>query len=310
MDAANAVALETAIARTRRALYVGVLVDGAAGADGRGGYDDGRAAVGVLRVYEAAFDAQACRRRLGVEVVVGPVAASAGGVVGSRAALVLPGVGAVFVAGASAPEWLTAAAAARAAASLPPLMLVSYAPALAKRRLDEPHVYFEDAAAAGAPLPAYDHVVMGGTFDCFHVGHRRLLTVAAYVARRRLVIGMTSDAMAAAKTARAGPGAVPMEPLGKRAAAVAAFLSWLRPDLRVELHPIDDAFGPSVVDGALQAIVVSSETLAGGAAVNEERRARGLATLAVVATARSNAATMSSTFLRARKREDAAGAAV
>lgn len=251
--------------------------------------------------------AQAGRRRLGVEVIARPVVASGVGVLSSRAALALPSLGAVFVPTATPPAWLVAAAAARAAASMAPLVLVSYGAALAKRRLSVPHVYFEDA---GSCLPVYDNVVMGGTFDCFHVGHRRLLTVAAYVARRRLVIGLTSDGMAAAKTARGGPGAVPVEPFAVRAGAVSSFLAALRPDLVLQLHAIDDPFGPSIVDPALEAIVVSSETLSGGAAVNDARAARGLGTLAVVVTARSNAATMSSTFLRSRKRDEALAAEV
>ena len=119
------------------------------------------------------------------------------------------------------------------------------------------------------------------------------------------MIGMTSDDMAAAKTARSGPGVIGVESIVQRSAAVSQFLSWLRPDLMVELHPIDDPFGPSVVDATLQAIVVSSETLAGGAAVNDERRLRGLTPLVIIVTSRSNGAIVSSTFLRARKRDEA-----
>jgi hypothetical protein len=81
-DAANAVALDAAIARTRRTLYVGV-VDGEAAlsCDGGGGGGsccsssggsagsaaEARMAAGVLRVYEAAFDVQ-------VRVFVGAIA--------------------------------------------------------------------------------------------------------------------------------------------------------------------------------------------------------------------------------------------
>ena len=40
-------------------------------------------------------------------------------------------------------------------------------------------------------LTSYDHVVLGGTFDHMHTGHRLLLTESLLLARRRLLVGVT-----------------------------------------------------------------------------------------------------------------------
>ena len=61
-----------------------------------------------------------------------------------------------------------------------------------------------------------------------------------------------------------------------RCSAVKDFLATLRPGLDVSIQLIGDAYGPSVTDSRLTAIVVSEETLAGGKAVNEERARRGM----------------------------------
>jgi cytidyltransferase-like protein len=74
----------------------------------------------------------------------------------------------------------------------------------------------------------YRHVVLGGTFDRLHAGHRALLTAAAMLARSAITVGVTTGPMIG-KKAHAGL----IEPVEMRIAAVEAFIAGLAPDLEV-----------------------------------------------------------------------------
>eukprot|EP00750_Incisomonas_marina_P014695 INCI1780.2.p1 GENE.INCI1780.2~~INCI1780.2.p1 ORF type:complete len:438 (-),score=77.63 INCI1780.2:68-1381(-) len=146
-----------------------------------------------------------------------------------------------------------------------------------------------------SPTPVFDHVVMGGTFDHMHPGHRQLLTMASLTCgtKGRLVVGVTSDAMLRKKKFREL-----IESVEARVQGVEHFLTTVNPEIEVEVHVINDPGGPSIVDPLLQAIVVSSETVRGGVWVNDKREAKGLNRLTILTVERSAAATCSSTYLR------------
>eukprot|EP00271_Cylindrocystis_brebissonii_P017341 TRINITY_DN4482_c0_g1_i1.p1 TRINITY_DN4482_c0_g1~~TRINITY_DN4482_c0_g1_i1.p1 ORF type:complete len:200 (+),score=56.68 TRINITY_DN4482_c0_g1_i1:452-1051(+) len=129
---------------------------------------------------------------------------------------------------------------------------------------------------AGATFPS---VVLGGTFDWLHDGHRMLLRAAAEAADRRVVVGVISDEspLLAKKEFKEF-----MQPFEQRRQAVEAFLKEVKPTLQVEAVPLEDAFGPSITDPDMDAIVVSRETEAGGAAVNAKRAEKGLSHLEVL----------------------------
>jgi pantetheine-phosphate adenylyltransferase len=172
-----------------------------------------------------------------------------------------------------------------------------------------PVALLDDGAAgetlATASVDAYGAVVLGGTFDHLHAGHKILLSVACLLASERIVCGVTGAA--AARFGPAARGADPawdidgtmlankqyadvMESTDARCAAVAAFVCLFRAHIGAQVRtrtepspwrrqsglittmrwcqvvPITDAYGPSVVDPGLQAIVVSRETIAGGRA--------------------------------------------
>ncbi|ORZ20108.1 Nucleotidylyl transferase [Lobosporangium transversale] len=120
----------------------------------------------------------------------------------------------------------------------------------------------------------YQDVALGGTFDHLHAGHKILLSMTAWITNHRVVCGVTDDSMLKTKKFKEF-----MEPLDDRIKAVERFLHTFKRKLVLEVVPIHDIYGPTITDNKLQALMVSKETLKGGAAVNEERSKRNLSPL-------------------------------
>ncbi|KAL8814368.1 MAG: hypothetical protein Q9223_006400 [Gallowayella weberi] len=161
----------------------------------------------------------------------------------------------------------------------------------------------------GPPRKHHDAVAVGGTFDHLHVGHKLLLSMTALVldshvqARTRegksLIIGITGDKMLGNKQF-----SEQLQDWDQRQAAVETFLlaflmtdaplqrssstekgesegkqartvsNKLPPELTIEYVEIFDAFGPTITNEAISALVLSGETRAGGKSVNEKRAER------------------------------------
>ena len=157
-------------------------------------------------------------------------------------------------------------------------------------------------------------VAVGGTFDHLHSGHKLMLSLAALLGHGHgqgaLLCGVTAgDAMLARKSHRAR-----LQPLAVRMARVRDFLRLFGAP-RAVLVPLRDPFGPAASDRALQALVVSPETLPGGlsrtllpsiphaltAVVNATRVAAGLPALRIIQVdliMAHDATKLSSTFVR------------
>lgn len=157
------------------------------------------------------------------------------------------------------------------------------------------HIYYFDQMSSSIQIPLFNKVAMGGTFDRLHNGHRKLLTLASMSSINTLVIGLMGDDMLASK-AKANL----IENFTFRKNKILEFITYIiNPDvLAINVVELKDPFGPTITDGEIDAIVVSSETIAGAFKINELRAEKGFKPLAVLVSRRTDAATLSSTFIR------------
>jgi pantetheine-phosphate adenylyltransferase len=112
-------------------------------------------------------------------------------------------------------------------------------------------------------------VMVGGTFDPLHDGHKRLLTRSFEIAGPggHVVIGLTSDSFASHKTH-------PIHPFATRKADLEQYISSTINSTQWDLEPLNDRYG-SAIDADFDALIVSEETLAVAIEINKLRREKG-----------------------------------
>lgn len=111
---------------------------------------------------------------------------------------------------------------------------------------------------------------MGGTFDHLHDGHKLLLTVAGFLAKEKLIVGITGSELLVNKKY-----AEVLESYMTRRQNVEEFLAYVFPHLLVDPHMIHDVAGPTGTIEDIDALVISQETRAGAGAINEIREKKG-----------------------------------
>ncbi|KIM65345.1 hypothetical protein SCLCIDRAFT_1212514 [Scleroderma citrinum Foug A] len=120
----------------------------------------------------------------------------------------------------------------------------------------------------------YPVVALGGTFDHLHAGHKILLSMAAWITEKKLIVGLTDEVLLQRKSYRDL-----LEPFHTRVEKTRSFLQMFRQDLEYDLVAISDVYGPTGWDPNIQALVVSKETLPGATAIAKERARKGLPAL-------------------------------
>ena len=117
---------------------------------------------------------------------------------------------------------------------------------------------------------------MGGTFDILHVGHRTLLSRAAKEGKR-ILIGLTTD-----ERARKGRSVENLNSYTIRKQNLENLLSSLGFLEKFEIVPLNNDWGPSVIDEDYGAIIVSEETKATAENINKIRNKDGKSELKIV----------------------------
>jgi pantetheine-phosphate adenylyltransferase len=111
-------------------------------------------------------------------------------------------------------------------------------------------------------------VMVGGTFDPLHDGHKRLLSRTFELAGPdgQVVIGLTTDTFASTKVH-------PTRPFSLREQELVIYLQKSGFTAQWAIEPLNDRYG-SALDADFDAIVVSEETLPVAVEINRLRRER------------------------------------
>ena len=117
---------------------------------------------------------------------------------------------------------------------------------------------------------------MGGTFDILHSGHKALLQRALEVGDI-VLIGLTTDARASKKRNN-----TQINPYNIRLANLHNLLKSMKSLDKFQIVPLENDWGPSVIDEDFDAIIVSDETKATAQKINKIRLADGKAELEIV----------------------------
>lgn len=116
---------------------------------------------------------------------------------------------------------------------------------------------------------------MGGTFDIIHKGHIALLE-GAFSVSSKVIIGLTGDELAKRK------GKNLHHAYEQRLMALKNLLDARFQGKSYVISRLDNDFGPAVIEGYVEALVVSDETAHQGDALNLLRAERGLGKVEVV----------------------------
>lgn len=119
----------------------------------------------------------------------------------------------------------------------------------------------------------YKKIGLGGTFDHFHKGHQAFLLFASELAEH-LIIGITTPEMISHKKYFSQ-----IEEYEIRAEAVKNFTKNFFN--KVDVIPLTDPYGPTLVGSNVEALAATTATRAGAEAVNAKRAELGLSVLPI-----------------------------
>ena len=121
----------------------------------------------------------------------------------------------------------------------------------------------------------FNLTALGGTFDIIHVGHLDLIEKAISISEK-IIIGLTSDSFAAKN------GKITINNFQQRLENLDKTIHEKFPDCSFEIAKLDDEFGPAVIEGEVDALVVSDETRQKGTTLNALRKERNLVPVEII----------------------------
>ncbi len=124
-------------------------------------------------------------------------------------------------------------------------------------------------------MKKYDSIATGGTFDIIHDGHMELLSKAFSISNKT-IIGLTSDELAAKK------GKDLSKNYQQRFESLKSVIEKNFPESTFEISKLENDFRPAVIEGSVQALVVSEETSSKGQLLNKLRSERNLPLVEIV----------------------------
>ena len=116
---------------------------------------------------------------------------------------------------------------------------------------------------------------LGGTFDIIHIGHLILIEKAISISEK-IIIGLTSDSFIAKN------GKTITNNFEQRFENLEKTIHKKFPDCSFEIVKLNDDFGPAVIEGNVDALVVSDETSKKGEILNALRREQNLMPVEIV----------------------------
>jgi len=121
----------------------------------------------------------------------------------------------------------------------------------------------------------FSMIALGGTFDIIHAGHIALLDKGFSISEK-VIIGLTSDELAEKK------GKKLVNSFQIRYSTLESLLKEKFPRSLFEIVELDNDFGPAVIDGNVNALVVSEETRSKGESLNKLRLEQGQSPVAII----------------------------
>ena len=118
-------------------------------------------------------------------------------------------------------------------------------------------------------------VATGGTFDIIHKGHLTLLE-KSFESSTHVIIGLTSDELAKKK------GKQITKNYSQRFTNLENKIKENFPDASYEISKLENDFGPAVLEGDVEALIVSKETGPQGDILNKLRQEKGLSKVEII----------------------------